>query len=575
MEALLVSANLSTRAPLELPVAMSPHFDARLMGIDIQIPRELMDPVSAPPPIAPAAILPNNPPPVHIQPAIIPQPSSIQPQSLANVPDHIQQPLVAPAAASPGSLLPQKNKAATDGTSSVAVAGVVSPTSTKKQKTDADVPSSSATMAPHASTATDEQAKPAVSRTKGRAKGSGGRKTSRASNSPAVAAKSTPPTAAAAAAAASAGGFTAVPIMTSAPHMHLQQPMGIGASPHIPVGSLQQPPQQPNAGNGAATAAQTMLVNGWIQSLRSQGITSKEDIHALVNMASQLHSPQVADQDKIQIRHQMEIAMTRARQNAAAAGASPAPTNVSVADRSPMVSAAISGGAMGQAQLSQGATPVLQRPPLPPQQQQQQQQQQQGVMSPATLPAQQQQQQQSVLNQLLQATLNALTMKLGVDVRQLVFMLTPDQFESNAREVCKDHPEIINNMQLLKTMFTHYSEQANLALKRQQQQQQQQRPSLQQSQISSPASAQAPPRVGQAAGGGPQTPIWQGLLHWESRQGENILHELTCPLSGYPGLNCTAQALKISDWPETLRVTEIISSSERFTEHCIQLGIPV
>ncbi|KAJ1793013.1 hypothetical protein LPJ59_004769, partial [Coemansia sp. RSA 2399] len=106
-------------------------------------------------------------------------------------------------------------------------------------------------------------------------------------------------------------------------------------------------------------------------------------------------------------------------------------------------------------------------------------------------------------------------------------------------------------------------------------QQQQQRPSLQQSQISSPASAQAPPGIGQAVGGGAQAPIWQGLLHWESRQGESILHELTCPLVAFPGLNCTAQALKISDWPETLRVTEIISSSERFTEHCIQMGIPV
>ncbi|KAJ1787620.1 hypothetical protein LPJ59_005694, partial [Coemansia sp. RSA 2399] len=267
MEALLVSANVSTRVPLELPVAMSPHFDARLMGIDIQIPRELMDPVSAPQPIAPAAILPNNPPPVHIQPAIVPQPSSIQPQSLATVPIHSQQPLGAPATTPAGSLLPQKNKAA-EAASSVAVAGMVSAASTKKQKTDTDVPSSSATMVPQASITTDEHAKPAVSRTKGRAKGSSGRKTSRASNSPAVAAKSTPPTTAAAA-----------PVLTSAPHMHLQQqqPVGIGASPHIPVGSLQQPPQQPNAGNDAATA-QTMLVNGWIQSLRSQGITSNDDI---------------------------------------------------------------------------------------------------------------------------------------------------------------------------------------------------------------------------------------------------------------------------------------------------------
>ncbi|KAJ1763579.1 hypothetical protein LPJ74_006787, partial [Coemansia sp. RSA 1843] len=55
------------------------------------------------------------------------------------------------------------------------------------------------------------------------------------------------------------------------------------------------------------------------------------------------------------------------------------------------------------------------------------------------------------------------------------------------------------------------------------------------------------------------------------------MHDLTCPLVGYPypGVNCTAQMLKINDWPEQLRVTEIISSSERFTEYCIQLNIPV
>ncbi|KAJ1772655.1 hypothetical protein LPJ74_001371, partial [Coemansia sp. RSA 1843] len=201
MEALLGSANVSTRQPLELPAAMSPHFDTRLMGIDIHIPREFMDSVSAPQPIAPAAILPNNPPPVHIQPQpiISPPPSSsvsIQPQSLATVPTPQQQISVSTAT----SLLPQKNKAA-EAASSAAAAGAVSVASGKKQKTDQDAQSATSTMAVTAASpvTAEESAKP-TARTKGRAKGSGGRKTSRASNSPAVAAKPTPPAAAAAAA---------------------------------------------------------------------------------------------------------------------------------------------------------------------------------------------------------------------------------------------------------------------------------------------------------------------------------------------------------------------------------------
>ncbi|KAJ2585970.1 hypothetical protein EV177_009846, partial [Coemansia sp. RSA 1804] len=203
---------------MELPAAMSPYFDVRLMGIDLPIPPEFAEPATIstlPPPlsIAPVAIQPHIQPqqPVHIQPMqnnsnMLPT-TAIAATSTISAPPQHQQPIPSPATAS---LLPQKNKAPETGpagpgaTNAVSSAALAMAAGVKKQKTDQDASvhpfsSTSASVPVPAGAAGTAQAgvteelpaKPA-GRAKGRAKGAGGRKASRASNSPAITAKATP-----------------------------------------------------------------------------------------------------------------------------------------------------------------------------------------------------------------------------------------------------------------------------------------------------------------------------------------------------------------------------------------------
>ncbi|KAJ2751084.1 hypothetical protein H4S06_004220, partial [Coemansia sp. BCRC 34490] len=655
MEALLGSANVSTKPPMELPAAMSPYFDVRLMGIDLLIPPEFAEPAATsnlPPPlsIAPVAIQPHIQPqqPVHIQPMqnnSNPLPTTaIAAASTISAPPQNQQHIQSPATAS---LLPQKNKAPETGpagpsaTNAVSSAALAMAAGVKKQKTDQDAsvhPSSStsASMPVPAGAAGTAQAgvteeppaKPA-GRAKGRAKGAGGRKASRASNSPAITAKATPNNGGVFVGASSASSSTNM--VTSTPLLHLQQqqqqqhlsPQVAAMAGHANAinsstgaGQLGPPSQQQQqqqlqqqqqqaqqSATAMASQAQSLTLSNWIQSLRAQGITSNEDVHVLISIASQLQNVQLSEQEKKQVRQQLEVALARAKQNAIAAsassaggnmavpqGASPGLTNAGLANRSPMVSAAL-----GQS-YPPGATPVMHRPPLPPPPPQQPPQQGGGtssagssIMSPATLPTQPAQQpnqspaqlQQAMLNQLLNSALSLLRVKLNMELKQMIVVLTPDQFEAQLRDAGRDRPELINNIQIIKATFANYNRQAIQALERQQQQmqQQQQQQQQRQAQLSSPGSAQ-PQGVGQASGASHAAQgghIWQGTLHWESRQGENKKYDLICPVAAYPypGVNITPQSLKINEWPEQLRVTDIISSSEGFTEYCIQLGIPL
>ncbi|KAJ2580927.1 hypothetical protein EV177_010518, partial [Coemansia sp. RSA 1804] len=79
-----------------------------------------------------------------------------------------------------------------------------------------------------------------------------------------------------------------------------------------------------------ASQAQSLTLSNWIQSLRAQGITSNEDVHVLISIASQLQNAQLSEQDKKQVRQQLEVALARAKQNAIAASASSTGGNMSV-----------------------------------------------------------------------------------------------------------------------------------------------------------------------------------------------------------------------------------------------------
>ncbi|KAJ1850917.1 hypothetical protein LPJ73_003231, partial [Coemansia sp. RSA 2703] len=60
VESLLKSANVSTKSPIEIPKAMSPSFEVRLMGIDLPIPPEFAEPTPQAVPIAPAVSQPQQ-----------------------------------------------------------------------------------------------------------------------------------------------------------------------------------------------------------------------------------------------------------------------------------------------------------------------------------------------------------------------------------------------------------------------------------------------------------------------------------------------------------------------------------
>ncbi|KAJ1879223.1 hypothetical protein LPJ66_011737, partial [Kickxella alabastrina] len=74
-----------------------------------------------------------------------------------------------------------------------------------------------------------------------------------------------------------------------------------------------------------------------------------------------------------------------------------------------------------------------------------------------------------------------------------------------------------------------------------------------------------------------QGQLWQGTLVWESKQGENQRHEPSCLIvaTGHPGISYSALELKLSDWPEKMRVSQIVNASEQFAEYCIQSKIQI
>ncbi|KAJ2302379.1 hypothetical protein IWW52_004444, partial [Coemansia sp. RSA 2704] len=155
IEGLLKSANVSTKAPLELPKLMSPNFDVQLIGIDLPIPPEFAAPLNAPAPIAPATL------------------ANIQPQPVPAMPPPKQQ------QQQQQQLVPQKNKA-----DAAALPIDVSVAMPKKAKVDSQPPSAGIV-----SPSSEEQLKTA--RGKAKPKASKG-KTSRASDSPAVAPQAVP-----------------------------------------------------------------------------------------------------------------------------------------------------------------------------------------------------------------------------------------------------------------------------------------------------------------------------------------------------------------------------------------------
>ncbi|KAJ1991186.1 hypothetical protein GGI04_005975, partial [Coemansia thaxteri] len=303
------------------------------------------------------------------------------------------------------------------------------PAAAKKPKTDSEglVP--------------EEQAKGA--RGKGRVKNPGGprAKASRASNSPAVPPTAVPtaPQAAAPPAAFSAMTSGAGPTasMSQLPTgfqqqqqqlppghpMLLQQQAGNPAAP--PSSAL--PPAQPTM--QAINPAQAQAYINLKQNLVAQGITSEEQQQTIIDLVAQLQNPTKSVEEKMAVKQQLEITLNRAKQAASAALSSAVPGPQAVDGV--------------QAASAQNAAPASQ---------QLQQTLAQGIVSPATQPAATQP--TAVAQQLLYHALNIMRLKQNIDIRQLFAMLTPESFEAGARDACRDQPEIINNILLLKHAFT-------------------------------------------------------------------------------------------------------------------------
>ncbi|KAJ2380223.1 hypothetical protein GGI05_006379, partial [Coemansia sp. RSA 2603] len=169
----------------------------------------------------------------------------------------------------------------------------------------------------------------------------------------------------------------------------------------------------------------------------------------------------------------------------------------------------------------------------------------QNMMSPANQPAALP---STVSQRLLQHTISLVRQNLNIDIRQIFHMLTPDAFEAQVREVCREQPEVLANIQSLKASFAQIKQLQESQIQKQQQvrqqQQQAQQQQAQQQQTPSVASAQlAPSAVSQAPGG------------------------------GNPRINYTQQELRLSDWPDQIHVNGTIVAPEQFTEHCIRIGI--
>ncbi|KAJ2720136.1 hypothetical protein GGI07_004780, partial [Coemansia sp. Benny D115] len=356
VENLLKTANTSSKAPFELPRGMSPNFDVRLMGIDLPIPPEFSEAVAQPTPIAPAA-------PISIQPQPQPQMPQVQPQTQTQTQVHAQAPTPAhtqpqpqtqtqnqpqaqlqpsgqsiPGAGqqlasaeppqqqqtlqtqikTPPQLIPQKNKSDAvlqlDETSGVA----------KKPKIEAD-----ATAMGAAGSTVDEPAK--AGRGKARAKSGGSaRKGSRASNSPAVSAKPIPVTPQTDTSMANPGSVAqqqAQPLSAASNQsmFHAGDAAALSAQAMARANSQQlqqngnalEPNAEMQANNGAQIPAAAYSV--LLSELKSKGATP-EELRLVLFWLTQLQNQSRPPHERLEFRKQLDIIVTRLRQNPATAG---------------------------------------------------------------------------------------------------------------------------------------------------------------------------------------------------------------------------------------------------------------
>ncbi|KAJ1729717.1 hypothetical protein LPJ61_003392, partial [Coemansia biformis] len=505
VEALLKTANASTKAPLEIPELMSPSFDARLMAIDLPIPPEFTAPPSAP--ASSTQLLPAAQPPVHIQP----QPPT---QGALPAPPQEQTPASMP-------VVPQKNKASS--TASPAEA----PAAPKKAKPDLQP------VAGNVATAVAE-ATPKATRPKGKSKaGPGGRKAPAVSTSPAVAAGLTmtaaqavniPISGATSTTVAAAAG--AVPPPPPPPPQQQQQQQQQQVMQHHQAALSQQSSSQ--------SATNQAMLETIANNLRAQGVNSVDDIRTVMALLLRSYNPQLAEEEKADLLRQMNEVIERAKQRT-------------------------SSGAVQAPAAAQMLTP----------QQQLQSTHVQLNASPAAQPAAQA---PTPGNKLLQQAIVAVAAKAGVEMRQLVATMSPETFEASVREICQGQPEVLASLAMLKSSFAQVK---SLHVMQMLQQQQQPQMASQVPQLASPNSGQAvpmpqssgqaqqvrPPPASAAAVAAPmaQGQLWRGMLNWESRQGESTTHELSCQVSVYmyPGINYTAQGLRLNEWPDRLVVFKV------------------
>ncbi|KAJ1723156.1 hypothetical protein LPJ53_002468 [Coemansia erecta] len=563
VESLLKSANVSIKAPVDIPKAMSPSFEVRLMGIDLPIPPEFAEPAPQTIPIAPAGTQPQQ----HQQ--------QQQQSTLTQT-------------------VPQKNK--TDATSLPAE----SPSIAKKQKMDVDsspaVAASPAVTGTINSPATEELSKAGASRAKSRPKPSrAGSKAGQASNSPAASANPIPSTPLTTATSVSGATQVQPPANTAGPQV--SELAFANQSPAVPQPQPAPQQQQPaipmEITQEALANALQQIANtpyaGMLTELRDRG-ASGDDMRIILMLASQMQNPARPQQDRIEIKRRLDMHIFKLRQNLGMGDNSGNGAQQGLPQNMPSADNKTAGNAVSATSTPQ--QPQQQTPQQPQQQTPQQQQQQpmpaQNMLSPsnqpAALPA-------NVTHRLLQHTLNLVRNKLNIDVRQIFFMLTPDSFEAQVREVCREQPEVLANMQVLKTAFLQIKQLQESQMQKQQQVLQQQTPTVANAQLASPAGSQAPSGSNPgnsgiaAANNQAHTPanavqvpnqLWHGVLTWKSKQGDSSTNlEPSCLISvtKYPGMNYTQQELRLSDWPEQIHVNGTIVAPEQFTEHCIRIGI--
>ncbi|KAJ1785079.1 hypothetical protein LPJ62_004380, partial [Coemansia sp. RSA 2167] len=445
-----------------------------------------------------------------IAPAALP---NIQPQPPAPV--HIQPQPIQSTASQQQQLVPQKNKV------DAAVPSVDTAAMAKKPKLESQS-SSSAIVSP----ITEEQSKPA--RAKSRAK-AGKSKSARASNSPAVAPQSVPATA-----QTTPQNMAAVP-QAQTPAM----PTGIQllqAANSLQPSQLRQGQQLPAGQPAPYINPQFAHI---VANLKLQGITAPDDVRAILQQVSEMQNPQRTEEERERIRERIPEMVAKAKQ--ASNNAAQQYANGSL----PAGAAAVSAPPQPTLQGPTSVSPAMQ-PALPP---------------------------QGAINNLVHYVLTSIATKHNADVRQIFSALTPDTFESNARETYRTQPDILANMPIIKAAFSQYKN-AQLANMIKQQQL-----AAQNQQLSSPA--MAPQGLAQQtptpAAATVQGQLWTGMMHWESRQGDNpgLTHDPLCQIAAhiYPGINYSAQGLKLNEWPEHVRVTLVTAASEQFVEQCIRGGV--